>query len=58
MNRPYTYNRDKGKCKICGGYIEPNEARFHHVDKKLPMNQMNKSEEFNHSSPILSRFNS
>lgn len=42
MNRPYTYNRDKGKCKICGGYIEPNEARFHHVDKKLPMNQMNK----------------
>lgn len=42
MNRPYTYNRDKGKCKICGGYVEPNEARFHHVDKKLPMNQMNK----------------
>lgn len=42
MNRPYTYNRDKGKCKICGGYVEPSEARFHHVDKKLPMNQMNK----------------
>lgn len=42
MNRPYTYNRDKGKCKICGGFVEPNEARFHHVDKKLPMHQMNK----------------
>lgn len=42
MNRPYTYNRDKGKCKLCGGYIEPNEARFHHVDKKLPTNLMNK----------------
>lgn len=42
MNRPYTYNRDKGKCKICGGYVEPNEARFHHVDKKLPINLMNK----------------
>lgn len=42
MNRPYTYNRDKGKCKICGGYVEPNEARFHHVDKKLPSNQINK----------------
>lgn len=42
MNRPCTYNRDKGKCKICGGYVEPSEARFHHVDKKLPMNQMNK----------------
>ncbi|MBE6023753.1 MAG: group II intron reverse transcriptase/maturase [Cellulosilyticum sp.] len=42
MNRPYTYNRDKGKCKLCGGYVEPNEARFHHVDKKLPTNLMNK----------------
>jgi len=42
MNRPYTYNRDKGKCKICGGYVEPNEARFHHVEKKLPVNQINK----------------
>lgn len=42
MNRPYTYNRDKGKCKICGGFVEPNEARFHHVDKKLLSNQMNK----------------
>lgn len=42
MNRPYTYNRDRGKCKICGGYVEPNEARFHHVEKKLPVNQINK----------------
>lgn len=42
MNRPYTYNRDKGKCKICSGFVEPNEARFHHVNKKLPSNQMNK----------------
>ncbi len=42
MNRPYTYNRDRGKCKICGGYVEPNEARFHHVEKKLPINQINK----------------
>lgn len=42
MNRPYTYNRDRGKCKICGGYVEPNEARFHHVNKKLPINLINK----------------
>lgn len=42
MNRPYTYNRDKGKCKICGGFVEPNEAEFHHVDKKLPMDKINK----------------
>lgn len=42
MNRPYTYNRDKGKCKICGGFIDPNEARFHHTNTKLPMNLINK----------------
>ncbi len=42
MNRPYTYNRDKGKCKICGGFVEPNEARFHHVEKKLPTDKINK----------------
>lgn len=42
MNRPYTYNRDKGKCKICGGYVEPNEAHFHHVEPKLPSSQRNK----------------
>ncbi len=42
MNRPYTYNRDRGKCKVCGGFVEPNEARFHHVNKKLPINLINK----------------
>lgn len=42
MNRPYTYNRDKGKCKICGGFVEPNEARFHHVETKLPTDKINK----------------
>lgn len=42
MNRPYTYNRDKGKCKICGGFVEPKEARFHHVETKLPMDKINK----------------
>ena len=42
MNRPYTYNRDKGKCKICNGYVEPNEARFHHINPKLPLNEVNK----------------
>lgn len=42
MNRPYTYNRDKGKCRICGGYVEPNEARFHHVQTKLQSEKRNK----------------
>jgi len=42
MNRPYTYNRDKGKCKICNGYVEPYEVHTHHVDPKLPWNEVNK----------------
>ena len=42
MNRPYTYNRDKGKCKICNGYVEPNEVHVHHVDPKLPWDKVNK----------------
>ena len=42
MNRPYTYNRDKGKCKICGGDVAPYEVRIHHVKKNLPRNQVNK----------------
>jgi hypothetical protein len=42
MNRPYTYNRDKGKCKICNGYAEPSEVHVHHVDPKLPWDKVNK----------------
>jgi len=42
MNRPYTYNRDKGKCKVCNGYVEPNNAHFHHVNPKLPRDKVNK----------------
>lgn len=42
MNRPYAYNRDKGKCKICNGYVEPNESHFHHTNPKLPKEEVNK----------------
>ena len=42
MNRPYTYKRDRGKCKICNGYVEPNESYFHHIDPKLPIHSVNK----------------
>lgn len=42
MNRPYAYNRDKGKCKICNGYVEPNESHFHHIDPKLQRDKVNK----------------
>ena len=43
MNRPYCYNRDKGKCKICGGYVEPGEVRIHHVSPDLPKEVVNKT---------------
>ena len=42
MNRPYVYNRDKGKCRICNGYVEPNETQVHHIDPKLPIEEVNK----------------
>jgi group II intron reverse transcriptase/maturase len=42
MNRPYAYNRDKGKCRLCNGYVEPYESRFHHIDPKLPIESVNK----------------
>ena len=42
MNRPYVYNRDKGKCKICNGYIEPSETEIHHANTKLPLTEVNK----------------
>jgi len=42
MNRPYAYNRDKGKCRVCNGYVEPYESYFHHIDPKLPIESVNK----------------
>jgi len=42
MNRPYAYNRDKGKCKVCGeslvSYIE-----FHHIQPHLPKSLVNRT---------------
>lgn len=42
MNRPYTYNRDKGKCKICGDSVSLFELEVHHINPKLPLNEVNK----------------
>lgn len=42
MNRPYVYRRDKGKCKVCGGYVEPNEAHIHHINKNKDISVVNK----------------
>lgn len=42
MNRAYAFNRDKGKCKICGEPIAGHELNTHHIDPNLPLNQVNK----------------
>lgn len=43
MNREYAYNRDKGKCKCCGKYLENGvSGHCHHVDNKLPIDKINK----------------
>lgn len=42
MNRCYAYNRDKGKCKICGKYLEPSDTQTHHLNNKLTIEMINK----------------
>ncbi|NMM64803.1 group II intron reverse transcriptase/maturase [Clostridium sp. P21] len=42
MNRPYAYNRDKGKCRICGIYPSRQNIKIHHITKKLSINEVNK----------------
>ncbi|KDE48375.1 hypothetical protein DI43_05270 [Geobacillus sp. CAMR12739] len=42
MNRCYAFNRDKGKCKICGDILQPFNTRTHHINTKLPLNEINK----------------
>ncbi|WP_242833175.1 group II intron reverse transcriptase [Desulfosporosinus acidiphilus] len=42
MNRGYAFNRDKGKCKICGEPIIGYELETHHINPKLPIDQINK----------------
>ncbi|KFL14477.1 group II intron reverse transcriptase/maturase [Anoxybacillus geothermalis] len=42
MNRCYAFNRDKGKCKICGDILQPFNTRTHHINNKLPLNEINR----------------
>lgn len=42
MNRCYAFNRDKGKCKICGKYLYPNQIETHHINIRLPNDKVNK----------------
>jgi len=42
MNRAYAYNRDKGKCRVCGNNVHPQDAHTHHINNSLPLSQINK----------------
>jgi len=41
MNRAYAFNRDKGKCKVCGEPIAGHELEVHHIEA-LPIEKVNK----------------
>lgn len=42
MNREYAFNRDKGKCKICSNELDVDSVHCHHINPKLPINEVNK----------------
>jgi len=42
LNIPYALNRDKGRCRICGEYLSIVDTQTHHINPKLPSNQVNK----------------
>lgn len=41
MNREYAYNRDKGKCKVCGKDWD-SSLECHHINPNLPLSEINK----------------
>jgi RNA-directed DNA polymerase len=42
LNRAYAYNRDKGKCRVCGIELLPHEVETHHIEPTLSIEQVNK----------------
>lgn len=42
MNREYAYNRDKGRCRICGRSLKEGDRHCHHLKPWLPPEQINK----------------
>jgi RNA-directed DNA polymerase len=40
LNRCYAFNRDLGKCKVCGDFIADN-VRIHHINPYLSSNLVN-----------------
>lgn len=42
MNRPYALNRDRLKCRICGGWLIELTPWCHRINPNLPINKVNK----------------
>ncbi len=42
MNREYAYNRDKGRCKICGDNLKSNYRHCQRIDGTLSHDKINK----------------
>lgn len=42
MNKAYAFNRDKGKCRVCGLQAETDNVHFHHISPKLPIELLNR----------------
>lgn len=42
MNRAYALNRDRLKCRVCGGWLMTGTPYAHRVNPNLPLNQVNR----------------
>jgi len=42
LNRGYALNRDKGKCRVCGEFLNEDNMDFHHIKVLLPMELINR----------------
>jgi group II intron reverse transcriptase/maturase len=42
MNRAYALNRDKLRCRVCGGWLMSCTPYAHRIDPNLPQNKVNK----------------
>ena len=42
LNRPYAFNRDKGKCRVCGEILWAKNTHIHHINPNLPLNLVNR----------------
>ena len=42
MNRAYAFNRDKGKCRVCKEELRNDNIHIHHINPKLPLEEVNR----------------